>query len=42
MSTSQEASGTPKAMILEEKTLDLLALLTTHAEGNAPTVAVVP
>ena len=29
-------------MVLKEKTLDLLALLTTHAEGASPAVLVVP
>lgn len=29
-------------MIIEEKTPDLLALLTAHDGGNAPTVPVVP
>ena len=42
ISISQEAPDIPKAMVQEEKTLDLLALLTAHAGGNTPTVLVVP
>jgi len=38
VSISQEATNIPKAMVLEEKTLDLLALLTTHVGGNSPVV----
>ena len=29
-------------MVLEEKTLDLLALLTAHTGGNFPVVPIVP
>lgn len=42
ISTSQEASNIPEVMVLEVKTPDLLALLTAHVGGNAPTVLVVP
>ena len=42
VSTSQEATKIPKAMVLEEKTPDLLALLTVHTEGNSPMVLVIP
>lgn len=42
VSTSQETSNILEAMVLEEKTPDLLALLTTHAGGNTPTVPMVP
>lgn len=42
VSTSQEASNIPEAIFLEEKTSDLLALLTAHVGANAPIVPVVP
>ena len=42
VSISQEATNIPKAMVLEEKTLDLLALLTTHVGGNSPVVPIIP
>ena len=42
VSTSQEAASVPKAMVLEEKTPDLLALLTTHTKGNASMVPIIP
>ena len=42
ISTNQEAFDIPEGMVLEEKTPDLLALLTAHAGGNAPAVPVVP
>ena len=29
-------------MVLEEKTLDLLALLTTHAGGDSPAMPIIP
>ncbi|KAK9994998.1 hypothetical protein SO802_024701 [Lithocarpus litseifolius] len=41
-SASEEASNIPEAMVQEVKTPDLLALLTTHVGGNAPTILVVP
>lgn len=41
VSTSQEVSAIPEAMVLEEKTPDLLALLTAHVGANAPTVPLV-
>lgn len=41
VSYSQEAVDVPEAMVLEEKTLDLLALLTTHNRGNALVVLIV-
>ena len=42
VSTSQEALDIPEAMVLEEKTPDLLALLTTHAGDDSPVVPIVP
>jgi len=42
VSTSQEASNISVAMVLEEKTPDLLALLTTHDGGDSPAVPIVP
>lgn len=42
VSTSQEATGIPEAMVLEEKTLDLLALLTAHARGDTLVVPIMP
>lgn len=42
VSTSQEALNVTEAMVLEEKTLDLLALLTAHAGGDSPMVPIVP
>ena len=36
VSTSQEAANVLEAMVLEEKMLDLLALLTAHAGGDTP------
>lgn len=42
VNTSQEATNIPKRMVLEEKTPDLLALLTTHVGGASPTVPMVP
>lgn len=42
VSTSQEASNILEAIFLEEKTSDLLALLTAHVGANAPIVPVVP
>ena len=42
VSTSREATNIPEVMVLEEKTPDLLALLTAHAGGNSPVVPVVP
>ena len=42
VSTNQEASNIPKEMVLEEKTLDLLALLTAHVRGDSPVVLIVP
>jgi len=39
--TNQEATNTPKGMVLEEKTPNLLALLTTRARGASPAVPVV-
>ena len=41
-STSQEAVDIPDAMVLKKKMPDLLALLSTHAGGNAPMVSIVP
>ena len=42
VSTNQEAANVPKGMVLEKKTLNLLALLMAHTEGNSLTVTVVP
>ena len=42
VSKSQEATNVPEAMVLEEKTLDLLALLTAHAGGDTLMVPIVP
>ena len=42
VSTSQEASNIPEEIVLEEKTSDLLALLTAHAGGDSPSVPIVP
>jgi len=42
VSTSQEVTNIPEAMVLEEKTPNLLALLTAHAGGNALTIPIVP
>ena len=41
VSANQEAINIPEGMGFEEKTLDLLALLTAHARGSSPTVPVV-
>lgn len=42
VSTSQEITNVPKAMVLQEKTLDLLALLTAYTRGDAPVVPIIP
>lgn len=42
MSTNQEAPEIPEAMVLEEKTPDLLALLIAHVRGVSPAVFMVP
>lgn len=42
VSTSQEALNVTEAMVLEEKTPDLLALLTAHAGGDSLMVPIVP
>lgn len=42
VSTSQEVADVSEAMLLEEKTLDLLALLTTYIGGNTLVVPIVP
>lgn len=42
VSTSQEVADVPEAMLLEEKTLDLLALFITYAGGNTLVVPIVP
>ena len=42
VSTRQEATNVPEVVVLEEKTSDLLALLTAHARGNSPVVPIVP
>lgn len=42
VSTNQKAANIPKGMGFEEKTPNLLALLTAHVGGFSPTVAVVP
>ena len=42
VNTSQKATDILEGMVLKEKTLDLLALLTAHARGNAHVVLVVP
>jgi len=42
VSTSQEATNILEVMVLDEKTPDLLALLTAHAGGNSLMVPVVP
>lgn len=42
VSTNQKAIDIPEGMVLEEKTPDLLALLTAHTEGNSLVVPVVP
>ena len=42
VSTSEEALDTLEAMVVEETTLDLLALLTTHAGGDFLVVPIVP
>ena len=42
VSTNQEALNIPKEMVLEEKTPDLLALLTAHAGGDSSIVLIVP
>lgn len=42
VSTSQEALNVTEAMVLEEKTFDLLALLTAHVGGDSPVVPIVP
>ena len=41
VSADQEATNIPESMEFEEKTSDLLALLTTHAGGSSPIMAVV-
>lgn len=42
VSTSQKEANIPEGMVLEEKTLDLLALLTAHAGGASQAIPVVP
>ena len=42
VSTNQEEANIPKGMVLEEKTPDLLALLSTHVGGASSAVPVVP
>ena len=42
VSTSQEATNNPEAMVLEERTPNLLALLSTHAKGDALVIPIVP
>lgn len=42
VSSSQEGTNIPEGMGFEEKTPDLLALLTVHAGGSSPIVMVVP
>lgn len=42
ISTSQEALNAPEAMVFNEKTLDLLALLTAHVWGDTSMVPIVP
>ena len=42
VSTRQEATNVPEVVVLEEKTSDLLALLTAHARGNSPVVPIIP
>ena len=41
VSADQEATNIPGSMEFEEKTSDLLALLTAHAGGSSPIMAVV-
>ena len=42
ISTSQEEANILEGMVLEEKTLDLLALLTAHTRGASLVVLMVP
>jgi len=42
VSTSQEATNILEAMVLEEKTLNLLALLSAHVGGDALVVPIEP
>ena len=42
VSTSQEETNIPEGMMFEEKTLNLLALLTAHARGASLAILVVP